>query len=762
MGAVSVSWHADSSLQDYSTISVYVAEHDAGQSNFDAASSAPNPPRAQPWHVALRLVRDVEGPTMRAKLQQQQRGGGHSTISRTKGSAPSDMANGNNAPSGGGSSSMKQDDTTTPAMRVPMHDGEAYHMIGAFNHHHQHAVLQGSGAVRYSSTHRVALEEGHTYESIRARCLRAIEVDESIAGLGEKAASVWQEEQLCLSELEFEWLRQWYIQGSGHASALEWWHDKIADLEALWLCLERITYERMDLLLSYAQPLEDGTPRGEKGVDYGSLVELCVVLKGALSRRQRLRSAWSTRERDPIFNTLDSGYRPLPCLHAGRNAPSPSEALPAELSRAVTEVARLEKLFSFANKAQKPCKLLIKFGACSQGSACPFAHDGIATTIETPPKAQQQQCTMVVNDDEAARREWPWADSSFGDHYETPKDAYRHVKPLLKLAAKSKGMDAERLRIYDPYYCRGKVTSCLEDLGFPTVIHEKRDFYADIASSSVPVHDVLLTNPPYSGEHKERLFRYLLDTQKGQAAPLPFLLLLPAWSASKLAWRQLLWCLAALKSGKHDHVRFEDAAHGERAHRVGAFSDKLEETAGVMYVVPNDRYQFVPAVASRDEPPFDGIWFCGGFASVDACVKAVEKASAKALSKGEKTTEKEEEPPVRTFTSLAAMRSAGLLPSADEALNELSEAEREQRKRNLAALDEARNSDPHRAEKKRQKQLEQRSDTRYEGELTESQKGLVLQTPNACKHYFLPPNGSKGCTRGASCRFLHRIEGVNE
>ena len=43
--------------------------------------------------------------------------------------------------------------------------------------------------------------------------------------------------------------------------------------------------------------------------------------------------------------------------------------LPADLSRAVTEVARLEKLFSVANKAQKPCKLLLKFGACSQGAA---------------------------------------------------------------------------------------------------------------------------------------------------------------------------------------------------------------------------------------------------------------------------------------------------------------------------------------------------------------------------------------------------------
>ena len=46
-----------------------VAEHDATAENFaDAAVAAgPSPPRATPWHVALRVVRDVEGPSMRAK-----------------------------------------------------------------------------------------------------------------------------------------------------------------------------------------------------------------------------------------------------------------------------------------------------------------------------------------------------------------------------------------------------------------------------------------------------------------------------------------------------------------------------------------------------------------------------------------------------------------------------------------------------------------------------------------------------------------------
>lgn len=198
MGAVAVSWHADSSLQDFSSISVYVAEHDAQGDNWDEAACAAGPSAAggpHPWHVALRVVRDVEGPTMRTKL-----------LERT--------------------GPAKQDDATTPAVRVPMHDGDAYHMLGAFNHHHQHAVIQGRGAVRYSSTHRVALEDGHSYSSIRRRCLAALSQSNpvetaqdtarkagaaaenaegggcSALGLDATAPAAWQEEQLCLNEVE--------------------------------------------------------------------------------------------------------------------------------------------------------------------------------------------------------------------------------------------------------------------------------------------------------------------------------------------------------------------------------------------------------------------------------------------------------------------------------------------------------------------------------------------------------------------------------
>ena len=37
------------------------------------------------------------------------------------------------------------------------------------------------------------------------------------------------------------------------------------------------------------------------------------------------------------------------------------------------------------------------------------------------------------------------------------------------------------------------------------VLNRNRDFYADIATGQLPQqYDVLLTNPPYSGDHKQR------------------------------------------------------------------------------------------------------------------------------------------------------------------------------------------------------------------------------------------------------------------
>ena len=58
----------------------------------------------------------------------------------------------------------------------------------------------------------------------------------------------------------------------------------------------------------------------------------------------------------------------------------------------------------------------------------------------------------------------------------------------------------------------GRAAAQLSALGFETLINLKRDFYADIENGRTPSHHVLLTNPPYSGEHKEKLFSYILDS----------------------------------------------------------------------------------------------------------------------------------------------------------------------------------------------------------------------------------------------------------
>lgn len=75
-----------------------------------------------------------------------------------------------------------------------------------------------------------------------------------------------------------------------------------------------------------------------------------------------------------------------------------------------------------------------------------------------------------------------------------------------------------------------------------------QDCYAGMASGSVPPHDVLLTNPPYSGDHMERLLRFCVASGK------PWVLLLPNFVVTKVwehCWRApgpshaVAWCAQA-------------------------------------------------------------------------------------------------------------------------------------------------------------------------------------------------------------------------
>lgn len=127
-------------------------------------------------------------------------------------------------------------------------------------------------------------------------------------------------------------------------------------------------------------------------------------------------------------------------------------------------------------------------------------------------------------------------DTESDDHCETDRRAYEDLVPVLNLVAEKLGKDPAELRIYDPYYCAGTVVKHFAKLGFPQVYNRCQDFYAVVAAGKVPDHDVLVTNPPYSGDHVERLLQFLAGPNRGK----PFCLLMPNYFACRRNYHSAL------------------------------------------------------------------------------------------------------------------------------------------------------------------------------------------------------------------------------
>ena len=188
MGKVSVGWHRDSGLKDFSSIAVYQTLQSTSTSKI-----------RDEWGVALRAMDGGAGGPL----------------------------------------------STVPALCVPLPSGSLYYMLDDFNHNHEHAVIAGSDGVRYSSTHRVAREGQGTWQYIRDR------VDQFLASLSnydfntgekimtseqpnihvkkskEKFAAFVKTKQILMNEIEFEWLRQWFVQGEKVRIT---WYNVIVDL----------------------------------------------------------------------------------------------------------------------------------------------------------------------------------------------------------------------------------------------------------------------------------------------------------------------------------------------------------------------------------------------------------------------------------------------------------------------------------------------------------------------------------------------------
>ena len=149
---------------------------------------------SQRWSIALRVAHDSEGP----------------------------------GSSNRGSDITSSVVTNTPPIAISLPSRSAYYLLDDFNHHHQHAVLvndnnnnithndnkhHSPAGVRFASTHRL-LREGHNVYFILNRCRNAC------SQFHKKGPKVWRSEQLLLTEIESEWIRQFFIQGEGHRQNL--------------------------------------------------------------------------------------------------------------------------------------------------------------------------------------------------------------------------------------------------------------------------------------------------------------------------------------------------------------------------------------------------------------------------------------------------------------------------------------------------------------------------------------------------------------
>ncbi len=261
MGKISVGWHRDSGLKDFSSIAVYQSLKEVNPSKNTDSS----------WGVALRAM---------------------------DGGAGGPLPN-------------------VPPLLIPLPSGSLYYMLDDFNHNHEHAVIAGlGGSTRYSSTHRVAREGQGSWQYIRDKVKKFTSttdllVQSQYAAISSTTMSLKKQRERLVSqiralqnlmdEVEFEWLRQWFIQGRKHAALHLYWHIPIQVLCDSFCELEHATLQALELV----------SDCGSKKLIVTE--DLFDVLIEALSARAKLRTFWKEKYQDPLFDNIPEDERPFPC-----------------------------------------------------------------------------------------------------------------------------------------------------------------------------------------------------------------------------------------------------------------------------------------------------------------------------------------------------------------------------------------------------------------------------------------------------------------
>lgn len=277
MGKVSVSWHADSSLEDFSTIGVY---HVLSKNRRVKPSMTPSD-----WKIALRVSPEVRGAA------------------------------------------------TVPPVVMSTLDGDTYYLVGSFNHDHQHMVLAGS-CPRISSTHRVAVVEKDTWAYIQTRMHlvlgRRVEAKKLVRTRQLLSPEHLREEQQVLTEIELEWLRQYWIQGKMHDQLRVYWQQPMRQLEEAWYKLERVTKKLVD------EVVRSGGP--SKAEQVKPWKQMVGILISELTLRNEGRKKFIQREQDRVYQRIVPEYQPVQRLRF-----CPKKMLPCDLGDSIAKLVRLKK-----------------------------------------------------------------------------------------------------------------------------------------------------------------------------------------------------------------------------------------------------------------------------------------------------------------------------------------------------------------------------------------------------------------------------------
>jgi hypothetical protein len=350
---ITVSWHADSSLEHYSTIAVYQTlihidpiETVHQKSHSKNHQMASNDIKINEWSIGLRLLHNAEGPKCNSRN--------------------------NNSNTSTDIGSNNDDESTTitscPPIAISLPSNSAYYLLDDFNHHHQHTVMiqnnhLPSTTIRFSLTFRL-LRESHNVNDIIDRCQRCI------AQFHKKGTKVYRYEQLTLNEVESEWIRQFYIQGQHHYRILwDEWSKYFTILWNHWSSLETRTHQIVQFLQHAAEGrclnsaninnvsssmnpsvnesdvnniLGDvATPAttkierklrskrkkavvsmfelqqrenivNNKSVSNDASGMLYETFASMLEERATMRELWAKREIEPVFKKIDMQFRPIP------------------------------------------------------------------------------------------------------------------------------------------------------------------------------------------------------------------------------------------------------------------------------------------------------------------------------------------------------------------------------------------------------------------------------------------------------------------